>query len=459
MAKQTTIKSTFSLSGKGLHTGLVTTAEFLPAAENSGIRFVRSDLEGQPEIPANALYVAQTERGTVLKNGEAVISTIEHAMSALFAHGIDNCTIRVNGPEVPILDGSALPYVQELQRVGVETQNAEKNYFRVSEKMEFKTGNGSSLLFLPDDKFSVCTMIEFDSPVLSNQFADLNSLDDYDAQIAAARTFVFVREIEPLLKHNLIKGGDLDNAIVIYDKETDQASIDHLTNLLGMPSMKIDKLGYVNPRPLAFANEPARHKLLDLIGDLALIGHPIIGKVIATRPGHTANTEVARHLCKLMAKQESEAPVYDPNQKPMYDTDAIKRILPHRWPMLLVDKVVSIEGQTVIAVKNITSDEAVFHGHFPMEAIMPGVLIIESMAQAGGVLLLHDKPDASEYATYFLRIDEVRFRQKVKPGDTVVMQVTLDGGLHRGIGTLIAKAYVGKTLVTEAKLMAQIAHK
>ncbi|MBO4370053.1 MAG: bifunctional UDP-3-O-[3-hydroxymyristoyl] N-acetylglucosamine deacetylase/3-hydroxyacyl-ACP dehydratase, partial [Paludibacteraceae bacterium] len=443
MAKQATIKESFTLTGKGLHTGIVATAVFNPAPEDSGIRFVRTDIEGNPEIPANALYVAQTERGTVLKNGDAVISTIEHAMSALFAHGIDNCTIEVNAPEMPILDGSAALYVKELNRVGKTEQNTEKNYFKVKEKMEFKTGTGSSLIFMPDDKFSVCTMIEFDSPVLSNQFADLNSLDDYDAQIAAARTFVFVREIEPLLKHNLIKGGDLDNAIVIYDKETDQASIDHLTNLLGMPSMQIDHLGYVNQRPLAFANEPARHKLLDLIGDLALIGHPIIGKVIATRPGHTANTEVARQICKTLAKQDAEAPAYDANKKPLFNSDQIKQILPHRWPMLLVDKVMSIEGQTLVAIKNITSDEAVFHGHFPMEAIMPGVLLVEAMAQAGGILLLHDKPDASAYSTYFLRIDEVRFRQKVKPGDTVILQVTLDGGLHRGIGTLICKAFVG----------------
>ena len=457
MPKQLTLKDSFSLSGKGLHSGIQTTATFQPAEAGEGITFIVNSDGKEAVIPAKAEYVSQTQRGTVLTKDGASIATIEHAMAALYAHDIDNCTIRVSAPEMPILDGSAILYANEINRVGVQEQDLEKDYFVVREKMEFKTENGSSIVLLPDDRFSIYALVEYDSPVLGNQFAVLNELQDFDAQIAMCRTFVFVREIEPLLQHGLIRGGDLDNAIVIYDKAMDQAAVDNLTGLMNMPPMKIDQLGYLNKRPLVFENEPARHKLLDVMGDLALIGKPILGKVIATRPGHSTNTSVAKKIRTIMRKQLAEAPYYNPENPPLYNADQIKQILPHRWPMLLVDRVAYIDGKTIVAVKSITGTEWVFQGHFPEEGIMPGVLIIEAMAQAGGVLLLSQVEDPKIYSTYFLRIDEVRFRQKVVPGDTMVMKVRLDGDLHRGIGTLVAQAFVGKTLVTEAKLMAQIA--
>ena len=347
MSKQKTLKAAFTLEGKGLHTGLPITVTFNPAPANHGIKIQRVDLENAPVIDALAENVVETTRGTVLEKGGARVSTIEHAMSALYAAGVDNCLIQVNQPEFPIMDGSAVCYSAKIGEVGLEEQTEDRDYYIVRKKIEHKTENGSSIVMLPDDDFSVNVLVSFDSPVLNNQYASLDSLDDYEKEIASCRTFVFVRELEALLKNNLIKGGDLENAIVIYDQVIDQAEIDRLTDILGKERIKVDNIGYLNVKPLQFDNEPARHKLLDIIGDLALIGKPIKGRVIATCPGHKVNTDLAKQIRKEIKKQEVFAPVYDMNKAPVMNVNQIKDLLPHRWPFLLVDKIIEINDKSI----------------------------------------------------------------------------------------------------------------
>ena len=366
MAKQKTLKEAFSLQGKGLHTGLPVTITFNPAPANHGYKIQRVDLEGQPIIEAIAQNVVETSRGTVVAEGDVRVSTIEHAMSALYASEIDNCLIQVDQPESPILDGSAFPFVQEIARVGFEEQPYDREYYVVTKKVEYKDPEtGSSITLLPDDEFSVNVLVSYPSCILSNQYATLNSLSEYTKEIAASRTFVFVREIEALLKNNLIKGGDLDNAIVIYDKEMSQADIDHLTSLIGMDPISVSSLGYIQARPLTFNNEPARHKLLDVIGDLALIGRPIKGRVIANCPGHKLNTDFAKKVYKTLKRQEIIIPHYDPTVPPLMDINKIKQHLPHRWPMLLIDRIIEVKERGVVGVKNVSGNENFFCGHFP----------------------------------------------------------------------------------------------
>lgn len=456
MQKQQTLKESFTLQGKGLHTGQFITAVFCPAGENHGYKIQRIDIEGQPIIDCDANYVGDTQRGTVLVKGDVKVSTIEHAMAALYASGIDNCLIQLDGPEMPILDGSALPFIQKIQEVGLQEQEAKKDYYIVKEKMEVMGENGEHLVLIPDDKFCVNAQIAFDSQILDNQFANLENVGDFAAEIASARTFVFVREIEPLLNLGLIKGGDLDNAIVIYEKELPQDRYDKLADTLGIPRMDATKLGYINHKPLTWNNETARHKLLDIIGDLALVGKPILGRVIATKPGHTINNKFARVIKKDIKKHEVQCPVYNPNEVPLMDVNRIRELLPHRYPMQLVDKVISVDDIEIVGIKNVTSNEPFFTGHFPQEPVMPGVLIVEAMAQCGGLLVLNNVEEPERWSTYFMKIDNVKFRKKVVPGDTLIFKVKMVGPLRRGIATMAGLVFVGETVAAEAEFTAQI---
>ncbi len=457
MLKQNTLKEQFSLSGKGLHTGLNLTVTFLPAPANHGYKIQRIDMPSQPIMDAVAENVVDTQRGTVLGKGEMRCSTVEHAMAALYALGLDNVLIQVDGPEFPILDGSAELYVKAIQRVGIQEQEAPKDFYYISKKMEFRDdATGACITLLPDEDFSITSMISFDSKVLSSQFATLDNMDKFATEVAAARTFVFVREIEPLLMAGLIKGGDLDNAIVIYEHETTQDNLDKLCQLTGAEKHNASELGYLQHKPLVWENEPARHKLLDIIGDMALIGKPIKGRIIATRPGHTINNKFARMMRKEIRKHEVQAPYYDPNKEPVMDVNRIRQILPHRYPMQLVDKVIDIRENSIVAIKNVTSNEPFFQGHFPSEPVMPGVLQIEAMAQAGGLLVLSNVDNPELYSTYFLKIDNVKFRQKVVPGDTLIFKVELVSPIRHGIGTMQGYAFIGENCVAEATFTAQI---
>ncbi len=454
---QRTLNSEFTLTGKGLHTGLQITARFLPAPENHGYKFKRVDLEGGPEIEALAENVVATNRGTVIAKDDAKVSTIEHSMSALYAAGIDNCLIEVNAPEMPILDGSALPYCEAIASVGVTEQKADKDFYYVRSRIEVSDPEtGSSIIVLPDDDFSVDVKIDFKSKVLNNQFATLEHIDDYAAEVASSRTFVFVREIEPLVKNNLIKGGDLDNAIVIYDTPMQQSELDHLADLMGVARKNVSELGYLNERPIAHENEPARHKLLDLIGDIALIGRPLKGRIIATRPGHSINTSLAKKIRKEIKHQEVQAPIYNPNKEPLMDNNCIRELLPHRYPFQLVDKVIEKGVNYIVGVKNITANEPFFPGHFPQEPVMPGVLQIEAMAQTGGLLVLSAVDEPERYSTYFMKIDNVKFRQKVVPGDTLIFHISFQTELRRGCAVMKGYAFVGEKVVSECEFMAQI---
>ena len=457
MLRQKTLGGSFSLFGKGLHTGLNLTVTFNPAPENHGYKIQRIDLEGEPIIEAIAENVIDTSRGTVVAKGEARCSTIEHAMAALYAMGIDNCLIQVNGPEFPILDGSSILYVENIKRVGIVEQNAPKDFYVIKKKIEFRDeATGSSIIILPDEQFSITAMISFESQFINSQFATLDHMEDFANEIASARTFVFVREIEPLLKAGLIKGGDLDNAIVIYETQISQENLDKLADNLNVEHRDATKLGYLNSRPLVWRNEPARHKLLDIIGDMALIGRPIKGRIIATRPGHTINNKFARQMRREIRQHEIQAPNYDPNEKPLMDVNRIRELLPHRYPMQLVDKVIALGANSIVGVKNVTSNEPFFAGHFPQEPVMPGVLQIEAMAQCGGLLVLNTVEEPERWSTYFLRIDEVKFRQKVVPGDTLIFKVDLLAPVRHGISSMKGYVFVGDKVVSEATFTAQI---
>ena len=460
MLKQQTLKGSFSLNGKGLHTGMNLTVTFNPAPDNHGYKIQRIDLDNQPIIDAVAENVVDTTRGTVIEKHGVRVSTIEHAMAALYASGIDNCLIQVNGPEFPILDGSAKYYIEHIQRVGIEEQTAVKDYYIIKSKIEFRDEEkGSSIIVLPDDSFSINALISYDSSILSNHYATLEDMNKFSTEVAAARTFVFVREIEPLLNAGLIKGGDLDNAIVIYEREMSQEKYDKLADVMGVPHKDAKQLGYINNKPLVWDNEPARHKLLDIIGDMALIGKPIIGRIIATRPGHTINNQFARRMRKEIRLHEIQAPIYNCNEEPVMDVNRIRQLLPHRYPFQLVDKVIAIGANYIVGVKNITTDEHFFQGHFPNEPVMPGVLQIEAMAQVGGLLVLNSLDEPEKYSTYFLKIDDVKFRQKVVPGDTLIFRVEMIQPIRHGISTMKGYGFIGEKLVCEATFTAQITKK
>lgn len=457
MMKQMTLKGSFSLCGKGLHTGLSLTVTFNPAPENTGYKIQRIDLEGMPTIDAVAENVVDTQRGTVLGKGDVRVSTVEHGLAALYALGIDNCLIQVNGPEFPILDGSAAMYIDKINEVGIEELNAPKDWYVIRKKIEVKDEeSGSCITILPDDEFSLTAMCSFNSKFINSQFATLDKVEDFSKEIAPARTFVFVRDIEPLLKASLIKGGDLDNAIVIYEKQISQEQLDKLADMLHVEHRNATELGYIQHKPLVWENECTRHKLLDIIGDMALIGKPIKGRIIATRPGHTINNKFARQMRRDIRKHEIQAPIYNPNEEPIMDINRIRELLPHRYPMQLVDKVIYLGATSIVGVKNITSNEPFFQGHFPQEPVMPGVLQIEAMAQCGGLLVLNTVDEPERWSTYFMKIDDVKFRQKVVPGDTLLFKVDLLAPVRHGVSSMKGYGFVGERVVVEATFTAQI---
>jgi len=457
--KQSTIETEVSVKGVGLHTGKTVTLTFKPAPSGHGYRFVRIDLPAQPVIPADVRLVVSTNRGTTLRNGDAQVSTIEHVLSALTGLSIDNVVMDINGPEMPIMDGTAMPFVEALLKAGRVELDSDRDYFDVTEPISYKDeATGTELLALPADAFEATVMIDFNSKVLGPQFASLNSLEDYVKEIAPCRTFVFVHELEKLLEMGLIKGGDMDNAIVIADRKMEKRELDALSKKMGKPGIKVDSEGVLNTVKLHFQNEPARHKLLDVIGDLALIGRPIRGKIVATKPGHTANVEFAKILKKHLNDQKrlSGVPKYDPDKVPVYDVNQVMKLLPHRHPFLMVDKIIDISPTHVVGIKNVTMDEYFFQGHFPDNPVFPGVLQIEALAQTGGILALHNVEDAGNWDTYFLKIDNTKFKAKVMPGDTLILKMELLEPIRRGIVRMQGTAYVGSKIVSEGELTAQV---
>lgn len=459
MEKQQTIKKVAQLEGVGLHTGRAVHLSFHPAPVDHGYKFQRLDLEGQPILSADINRVVSTQRGTTLKVGNAEVNTVEHALSALSGLGINNVLIQLDGPEVPILDGSAKPFVDALLQAGIEPQDKDRDYFVVEEPIFFKDEeSGAELLALPHDGFELVAMIDFNSDVLGQQYAHFNNKTNYSKEIAPCRTFVFLHELEYLFDQNLIKGGDLDNAIVIVDRKVEQDELDRLAKKLDKPSVTVDQEGILNTVKLHFKNEPARHKLLDIIGDVALLGMPIQGKIVATKPGHKANVEFTKKL-KQIAREKRRLkgkPQYDPDAEPLFDSVKIASWLPHRYPFLLVDKVTELSDKHVVGVKNVTFNEQFFQGHFPDNPVMPGVLQIEAMAQTGGVLALSTVDDPGNWDTYFLKIENAKFKHKVVPGDTVLFKLELMAPIRRGICQVQATAYVGNRIVSEAELTAQI---
>ena len=458
VVKQKTLANPFKIEGKGLHTGVLVTMNFLPAPINHGFKFKRVDLENQPVIEADVDLVIDTSRGTLLEKDGARIGTIEHALAALVGMDLDNVLIEVNNEEAPIIDGSSKYFVEAIEKAGIVEQDAEREFFEITEKIEmFDPKSGSHIVALPDDDYRLNVMISFPSAVLNNQYATLDSLHDFQKEIAPCRTFVFVHEIEFLLNHNLIKGGDLNNAIVIIDRETSQEELDRLADLTNHPHVQVKPQGILNNLDLHFDNECARHKLLDVIGDLSLLGRRIKGRIIASKPGHGPNTLFAQKLKKYWREAQNAVPKYDPNAKPLMDINRIMELLPHRYPFLMVDKVISIEENVIIGTKNVSVNEPFFQGHFPDEPVMPGVMLIEAMAQCGGLLVLSQKVE--KYSTYFIRVDNVKFRQKVVPGDTLIFKLMLTSPIRRGIANMKGVTYVGDKVVSEGEFMAQIVKK
>lgn len=457
MEKQLTIKNKITLKGKGLHTGKIVEVNILPSEANSGIVFKRVDLETPVIIKAEAEAVSETSRGTTIETKGVKVATIEHLMAALYSSNIDNALIEISGEEVPILDGSAKYWLEAIEKSGVEELDAERKYYYLKEVVTYSDEqNDIELIAMPYDGFRIDLNIDFSPRIIGNQTSCLKNLSEFKEGFSNCRTFVFLDEIEQLLKLNLIKGGDLDNALIFVDKVLEAEQIQHLANVFGKDAteIKVEK-GLLNNVKQNFENEPARHKLLDFIGDIALVGKPLKARFIIKRPGHKVNNLLSRKIKTIM--ENNGAPVYDPNKEPVYDIKAIKNLLPHRFPMLLIDKVIEIGEDYVIGLKNVTGNEDFFNGHFPQEPVMPGVLIVEALGQTGGVLALKDIEDPENYSTYFMKFEEVKFRNKVVPGDTLLLKLTLTEPIRRGIVKMKGEAYVGNRLVVEAQLMAQVA--
>ena len=459
MDRQKTLNNSYTFEGKGLHTGAHVKMTISPAEENTGIVFHRTDLGEDAVIPAIADYVSNTARGTTLEKGDIRISTVEHVISALAGMGIDNARITLDGPEAPILDGSAKAYAEAFKKDGLKEQEAERAYIPIKEKIYYKDeATGAEITILPDDDLSIDLMIDFNSKVLGKQYARFNSETDYAAGIAPCRTFVFFHEIEFLFKNNLIKGGDVDNALVVVENEVPQEDLDRLADLFKVEKLERIPEGYLNHTQLRFDNECARHKLLDLIGDFALSGFHIKGKVIASKPGHQINTTVAKMIRKYAKSYlaKKDIPVYDPTKEAVIDINGIKKLLPHRPPFLMVDKIIELSKEKVVGVKMIGINEGFFVGHFPQEPVMPGVLIVEALAQTGGILVLSGVDEPERYSTYFAKIDGFKFKHKVVPGDVLVLKLTITQPLRRSMVCMKGEAYVGENLVCEGEMMAQV---
>lgn len=459
--KQTTIKQAVTISGVGLHTGANVKLTFCPAPENHGYKFQRVDLDKQPIIEADCDLVVDTSRGTTLEKNGARVSTVEHALAALVGLEIDNVLLQIDGPEMPIMDGSSKPFVDKLLAVGIVEQEAEREYFIIPTNVHYNDPEHQvEMVAMPLDGYRATVMVDYNSPVLGSQHAIITNLNEFETQIASCRTFCFLHELEIMLNNNLIKGGDLNNAIVIVDRVVEDHEMERLAKIFNKPKVEVRKEGILNNVELRFQNEPARHKLLDLLGDLALIGMPIKAQIMAARPGHASNVAFAKKIKALIKKTKkkavSEAPFYDPNIKPIFEYKDINRFLPHAHPFLLVDKIIEKSAKHIVAVKNVSGDQYFFPGHFPNDPIFPGVLQLEAMAQAGGVLVLSEVPDPENYATYFLKIDNARFKDKVIPGDTLVMRMELLEPIRRGICLMRGRCFVGDKLVSEAEMMAQI---
>ena len=456
---QQTIKQPVSIKGVGLHTGQVVTLTFQPTAANHGVKFQRIDLPDHPIIPADCDLVTSVERGTTLEKNGVKIATVEHLMAALVGLQIDNVLITMDGTEVPILDGSSEPFIEALEGAGLQEQSEHRDVFELRTTMNFiDKENGVEILAMPSDHYRVTTMVDYKSDVLGQQHASLNKVADFKKEISSARTFCFLHELEMLYDAGLIKGGDVNNAIVIVDKPVSDSQKTKLQKLFNKPDITVVAEGILNNVKLHYANEPARHKLLDVVGDLGLIGTPINANIIATRPGHKSNIEFAKKLKQYIRKtrQHDNAPEYDPNKPPIYDSEGIKKLLPHRYPFLLIDKIIHVDKKTVVGVKNVTINEEFFNGHFPGNPVMPGVLQIEAMAQTGGILVLQEVSNPEDFDTYFLKIDKAKFKAKVVPGDTIIFKLELLSPVRRGLVEMKGTAFVGNKLVAEAELMAQI---
>jgi UDP-3-O-[3-hydroxymyristoyl] N-acetylglucosamine deacetylase/3-hydroxyacyl-[acyl-carrier-protein] dehydratase len=458
--KQRTLKESIVFNGVGLHTGEAVTMEICPAEDNHGYKFQRVDIENQPIIKADVDYVVATDRGTTLEQNGARVYTTEHVLAALYASQVDNALIKINGPEIPIMDGSAILFVNEIERVGFEDQTAVREYFELNENIPWEDlEKGIEFLAVPDINYRLTVMVDYNSPVLGTQHASMYKLSDFKTEIAKCRTFVFLRELEFLASNNLIKGGDLDNAIVLVDRvDVGQEELDRLAKLLGKDKLQIsiDGIGVLNSTKLQYENEPARHKLLDIVGDLALVGKPIKAHILAARPGHSGNVRFAKVLKEQIKKQQNQGRYFDLSKESVYDINDIERILPHRYPFLMVDKIIEVHENSIVGVKNITMNEPQFTGHFPGNPVFPGVLQIEAMAQVGGIFALTKVEEPHLYSTYFMKIDNVRFKQKVMPGDTVVFELVLTSPIRRGLVEMSGKAYVNGKIVSEASMLAQI---
>lgn len=458
--KQRTIKEAIVFKGVGLHTGEPVTMEVCPAPDNHGYKFQRMDLENQPIIKADADLVVATDRGTTLEFQGARVYTTEHVLAALYGMEVDNALIKIDGPEIPIMDGSSLPFVKEIIRVGYQEQETTRDYFILDENVKWEdTEKGIEFLAVPDTGYRITVMVDYNSPALGTQHAAIYNIDAFEKEIAPCRTFCFLRELEFLASNNLIKGGDLDNAIVLVERnDVSQEELNRLAKLLGKENLTVnyDGIGVLNSLKLQFENEPARHKLLDIVGDLALVGKPIKAHILGARPGHSGNVRFAKVLKEQIKKQEKAARVFDVTADPLYNINDIERMLPHRYPFLLVDKVMYITDDTIVGVKNITMNEPIFTGHFPGNPVFPGVLQIEAMAQVGGIFSLSKVEDPHLYSTYFMKIDNVKFKQKVLPGDTVVFELKLLSPMRRGLVHMGGTAFVNGKAVMEAEMLAQV---